>query len=222
MVVVIWTRFMMMLQLTRSFGPILRIILSMVGEVAKFLVIWSIMLICLSSMATLLFGELSEYSEFIEVFFTVFSTGIANYDMNVFDALEASEMLGRIFIAFAVLANCVVLLNFIIAILADTFSKLSMRSLGIYYDGLIARIPVYEDDARYGGLIVGLPPFNVIALLMVPFYCCVKDERTLRNVNNKFTQILFIPIALVFTAIFMAFNLLLLPFAFLAAIYKKL
>ncbi len=87
----------------------------------------------------------------------------------------------------AVLINCIVLLNFIIAILADTYGKLSAQSLGIYYDGIIARIPVYEDDSRYGGLIVGCPPFNVLALLMTPFYCCTKSEKRLRRVNHRFT-----------------------------------
>ena len=72
------------------------------------------------------------------------------------------------------------MLNFIIAILADTYAKLSTQSLGLYYDGLISRIPIYEDDIFYGGLIVGVPPFNMLALPMIPFYLLVKDEDKLR------------------------------------------
>ena len=94
--------------------------------------------------------------------------------------------------------------------------------MGIYYDGLIARIPVYEDDRKYGGLIVGLPPMNVLAIFMVPFYCCIKDEKRLRKLNDNFTKVIFAPVALVFTAIFIAANLALLPFAYLGALYKKL
>ena len=38
MITFIWVRFLLMLQLTKSFGPMLRIILTMIGEMIKFLV----------------------------------------------------------------------------------------------------------------------------------------------------------------------------------------
>ena len=105
-----------------------------------------------------------------------------------------------------------------IAIQADTYAKFTKDQLGIYYDGVIARIPIYEDDNRYGGLIVGTPPINVLAILMIPFYCCVKDEKTLRWGNDLFTRFLFAPIAILITLTFMAINLLLIPFAYISAI----
>ena len=125
MVVFIWTRFLLMLQLTRNFGPMLRIILSMAGEVFKFLLIWAVVLVCLTSVATLLFGELEAYRSFVETLFLVFDTGLGNYDMTSFDDLSLGKIVGEVFLLFAVLVNCIVLLNFIIAILADTYSKLS-------------------------------------------------------------------------------------------------
>ena len=58
---VVWMRFLLMLQLTKLFGPTLRIIIVMIGEVFKFLFIWLIILVTLASMAQLLFGELEAY-----------------------------------------------------------------------------------------------------------------------------------------------------------------
>ena len=109
-----------------------------------------------------------------------------------------------------------------IAILADTYKKFTEVSLGLYYDGIITRIPVYEDDDRYGGLILGSPPFNVFALLMIPFYLCIKDEDRLRRFNNFVTKMLFTPIAIVTTVFFMFFTSIMLPFAYFAAIFKKI
>ena len=113
------------------------------------------------------------------------------------------------------------MINFIIAILADTYAKLSNQSLGLYYDGLISRIPIYEDDVLYGGLIVGILPFNLLALPMIPFYLLVKDENKLRYINDIFTKFMFAPVALISTIVFLAFSLILLPFAYLIAIAKK-
>lgn len=202
----------------------LRIILTMLGEVLKFLFIWSVILVCIASVASLLFGVLPEYSTFIGVFYIIFDTSLGNYDFSVFDNYTGAGgvVFGKLFITCTVLINNVVLLNFVIAILADTYSKLAKESLGIYYDGIISRIPIYEDDIRYGGLIVGTPPFNILALPMIPYYMLETNQKRLRRVNDIFTKVMFVPLALIITAIFMVQNLILLPFAYLAAIYKKM
>ena len=106
----------------------------------------------------------------------MFGTGLNNYDLSVFDNWNQNPLAGKLFIFACIIVNSIVLLNFIIAILTDTYAKLSTKSLGLYYDGIIQRIPVYEDDARYGGLIIGSPPFNVLAVLLVPLYILMKDE----------------------------------------------
>ena len=65
------------------------------------------------------------------------------------------------------------------------------------------------------------PPLNLLALVMIPFYLCVKDEKKLRTGNDTFTKIAFLPLALFLTMIFMALNLVSLPFAYIIAILKK-
>ncbi len=125
MSVFIWGRFLMMLQLTKSFGPMLRIVIAMVGDVLKFLLIWGVILICLASISNLLFGDIAEFSDFFETGQLMFSSGLGNYDLTVFTNSKLDQLVGEIFLVLAVLINCVVFLNFIIAILADTYSKLS-------------------------------------------------------------------------------------------------
>ena len=114
------------------------------------------------------------------------------------------------------------MINFIIAILADTYSKYMKSSLGLYYDGVIQRIPLYEDDSRYGGLIIGSPPFNIAAIVLVPFYCCIKDERRLISINEKFNKAIYAPIALISAILFAAINMLLMPLAYIVAMFTKI
>ena len=61
MTVFIWGRLLVMLQLNRVFGPMLRLIFSMFGQVSKFLLIYIVTLICQTSVASLLFGEIEQY-----------------------------------------------------------------------------------------------------------------------------------------------------------------
>ena len=193
----------------------------MIAEVLKFLFIWSVILICLSSVACLVFGELQEYSKLSNVVLILFQAGLGEIDFEPFSNLTIGKIYGEIFLVFVVIINCIVLLNFIIAILAATYSKLSESSLGIYYDGIIARIPIYEDDIRYGSLIVGSPPFNFLSIILVPFFCCIKNEERLKTINNAFTMLMFFPLALLLTIAFMVMNIVMLPFAYLTAIYWK-
>lgn len=83
-ITMIWTRFILMLQLTKTFGPILRIIMVMFGDVLKFLFIWSLIILTIASIAALLFGELAEYADFIDVLLIIFDTGMGNYDFDTF------------------------------------------------------------------------------------------------------------------------------------------
>ncbi len=58
MIIIMWLRFLLMLQLTKTFGPLLRTSLVMLGDAFKFLFIWLVVLALLSSIASLLFGDI--------------------------------------------------------------------------------------------------------------------------------------------------------------------
>ena len=200
----------------------LRIIINMFSQVIKFLCICCILLVLEASVASILFGELAEYVNFLDVFILKFTNGLANYDLDIYEKLSIGKEFGEIYTVICLILNTVIMLNFVIAMLTDTYAKLSISSLGLYYDGLIHRIPIYEDDSQFGGLIVGLPPFNMLALPMIPFYLFVKDEGKLTYVNNAFTKVMFAPFAFILMIFFLAFTLILLPFAYLSAIVKKI
>ena len=222
MVAFLWFRAILTLQLTETFGPILRILIVMFGDVLKFLFLWGIILFMMASVAALLFGELDPFKSFFDCLLKIFNTVMATYEIGDYDDLRIGADTGKLYIVLLSLINNVILLNFIVAILADTYTKFTENSLGLYYDGIISRIPIFEDDDRYGGLILGTPPFNVFAVLMIPFYVFVKDEERLRRGNDLFTKMIFAPIALMLTGIFMALTLVMVPFAYLAAIAKKI
>ena len=212
-----------MLQLTRVFGPILTIIKSMFTEVGKFLFIWIVVLCMLASVASLLFGHLQSYAGFLNSLYLQFGSGFGNYELEEFRESTYPEEFGKFFVVFTIIINSIILLNFIIAILADTYSTLSQKKLGLYYDGIIARIPVYEDDSRYGGLIIGTPPFNIFAIFLVPLFCCFrKNEKRAQLVNERFTKVAYAPIALLILLIFASLTLVMIPFGYIIAIYHKL
>ena len=77
----------------------------------------------------------------------MFDTALANYDLGMFeiDQYEGSwkEVTGKVFNVVCVLVLTVIMLNFVIAILSDTYAQLSSQSLGLFYDMVIAKVPFY-------------------------------------------------------------------------------
>ena len=195
----------------------------MFKDVAQFLFLWILILCMMASVTSLLFGDIEDYAGFFRSFFNMFGTGLGNYEFEEFDESNFNPNIGKFFIVMAVIVNSIVLLNFIIAILAETYSRLSEKSRGLYYDGIIARIPTYEDDSRFGGLIVATPPFNFLAILLLPiFWCFRNDERALRSINDKFTKVIYLPIALFSVLFFATFTLIMVPFAYIVSITDKI
>lgn len=91
-------------------------LISMASDVMKFLFIWTIILVMISSVASLLFGELKEYDNFFSVWFQTFGTGMGNYNLNIFESLSLGSVVGEGFIIISVIVNNIVMLNFVIAI----------------------------------------------------------------------------------------------------------
>ena len=87
---------------------------------------------------------------------------------------------------------------------------------------VIAKVPIYQNDERYGGLLVVPPPFNVLSPLLIIPFLLVKEEYYLRKMNSIFCKITFLPQALFLGCFFVIGNVILLPFGYLAGIYKKI
>ena len=85
-VIALYIRFLLMLQLTKNFGPTLRIIITMVQDMTKFLIIWLILFILLATLCSILFGDVEKYSGFLGSALNVFDTSMGNYDWADFDA----------------------------------------------------------------------------------------------------------------------------------------
>ena len=57
------------------------------------------------------------------------------------------------------------------------------------------------------------PPFNVVALALLPFYHCISDKDRLQSFNSTVCRTFFLPVAIFFTLVFLAGALIMTPFA---------
>jgi hypothetical protein len=152
-----------------------------------------------------------------------FEASLGNWLLNIYSELTIGNEVGEIYHVIVVIVNMVLMLNLVIAILSETYARLSPQRLGLYYDSLIATLPALAYDKKYGSLILLPPPFSVLTIFLMPYFAW-KDpkDRSLKDCNKTLTKIFFLPLAMLFTIIFMTYNLLMIPLAYVRALSYKI
>jgi len=116
------------------------------------------------------------------------------------------------------MANNVLLLNFVIAILSSTFAIYEKKQLGLYYEVIIGSFPMLEFDEHFGSIVCASPPLNVI---IVPFQWIsffLKDEK-LKKFNTALCHVIYFPFSIVFCLIFFVSSAMVSSFTYLNHIY---
>ena len=123
---------------------------------------------------------------------------------------------------FFLMLNVVIILNFVIAILGNTFSTFQPQKNGLYLCVLISQFPTLEWDEQYGCIACSQIPINILATALYPLmYISTYDddcpcfELDTFKVNRIITYVLFIPNAIQFTVFFFLYNLIVTPIAYL-------
>ena len=180
-----WIRLIFMLQLTSVFGPLIRTMMAMMQDLITFFLLFTLQLIAFSCVGILAFGMLKPYETLFDAFIMFFATAMGNFDFEVYDEMgPGKKYYGIAFHIVVILCNLLLMLNLVIAIMSDTYAKLSQVQLGLYSVGIIEAIPSYKNDKRYGGLIVMTPPISLFAYPLWPAYHCIKNKERLAAFNR--------------------------------------
>jgi len=120
-----WLRIFFSLQLTKPFGPMITIFYSMGGDLIKFFVLWGLLLSAFTSAAFFLFNELDSFKDFYSTFVVFFEASLGNWLLVIYQDLSLGNEVGEIYHCLVVVANMVLMLNLVIAILSETYGRLS-------------------------------------------------------------------------------------------------
>lgn len=67
------------------------------------------------------------------------------------------------------------------------------------------------------------PPFNTLLLLLSPIYFLIGEESlALPAINKSINLVIYMPVAMLATLLFVSVNILLLPLAYLVAVSVKI
>jgi hypothetical protein len=164
LVMATWLKLFFSFRVTKVFGPMYKILFQMVLDLLKFLSIWVFVILMFTCMTLLAFSQIETFKSFPQTLTYFIQASTGNYDLDVFmnepkddgsdEDLESAEFLSRVgsyYMLVYLLINTVLMLNFVIAILGNSYS-LYAQNIGIYYITVLEQFESMEFDDRYGAI----------------------------------------------------------------------
>ena len=139
-----WIRFILMLKLSYTFGPMIQIFIKMSQDMGIFFALFFLQIIAFSAVGMLTFGEVPEYSNLSSAIIMIFQTAMGSWDLTIYDELaDDRRFFGIVFHFILICVNLLLLLNLMIALMSDTYVDLSEFKKSLYFSNLIKAIPHY-------------------------------------------------------------------------------
>lgn len=71
-------------------------------------------------------------------------------------------------------------------------------------------------------MIAAVPPFNIIAIPLIPYLLYIKDDQMLIHINAIILRVMYTPVAILSVIVFFVLSCCLVPFAYLKALFHKI
>ena len=212
-------RLVLAFQVSRTFGPMVKILGSMLYDVMVFIFLYAAIFFIFAGSGQLLFAELAEYEDIGEAMKTIFASSIGEFEYSTYDSLqEVDPYVGYVFITFFLIMISIMLLNFLIAILSATYAQLNDVKNGLYLRRVILMRKYYNYDKYYSSIVFTPPPFNIFSFIIMPFVVCKRSTR----LNSIFNVIEYTGIGICAVLGFIAMSLILWPFTYLLILVNKI
>lgn len=214
-----YARMIFALQMSRVFGPMVKILGNMLVDLVIFIFMYLLVFLIFTCASQLLFHTIDGYGTFIDCSLTMFSASLGDFDFGVF-ANEGSftKNVGYIFLVIYLTVSTITLLNFLIAILSNTYDFLQSHKNALYLREVILLRQKYCFNQKYSSIVSAFVPLNIFALLMDPFIICLKSKK----LNYLCLVFEYVILGLLSIALFFAISVILIPISYVILVMNKL
>ena len=114
--------------------------------------------------------DLEEFETFTNSILTVIDASVGNFDTATFVRITDPilRLVGEIYIISIVVCFNILLMNLIVAMLANTYELYDSKSNGLYLSKILSTRDELNYDNSYGAILSAAPPINVIQFPFVP------------------------------------------------------
>ena len=179
----VWLRITGILLTYNEFGSLIRMIYLLSIIVAKYLVIYLIIIIAAATIYTTLFYKASiMYDSYSITFTTLFQGYLQNSKYQYF---YYYKKFGAILCIIFVIFGGLILVNMLIILLSNEYEKLSASVVVSHKSTLIKYYKRYKWDKKYGYIIFLATPFNIINYLIIPLHLFFEKKNKNKYIKNS-------------------------------------
>ena len=219
-------RLSVILQFSETIGPLIKIVGKMAMDFFSFIILYIILTVMFATVGNLNFIFDTQYFEgFFQSILTVIDASLGNYNFALFDSVRDPLMqtTGKIYMMVMVVAFNILLINLIIAILANTYNIFDERSKGLYLSKILNTRDELSYDECYGAFLTSIPPINAVQIPFVPISALIRyGSPSLKKLNDFLMKLQYCLFMVIFFTIFIIVSIILLPVAYFISIMDKL
>lgn len=213
----------------------------MTKDFGSFVILYCIICLGFALVGNLNFvSESNRFETFMKAILTVVEASLGNFGFNLNKVEESSystedhitqgatstskfdKNLYIVWVICAVVIFNMILINLIVAILANTYNIFDQRSAGLYLSKILMSRDEMNYDNNLGAFLCALPPLNLIQLPFLPVALSLRDnDEKLIRLNQYVMLIQYILFMLIFQFVFTALSLALIPFAWIIGTIDK-
>ena len=183
----VWLRITGILLTYNEFGSLIRMIYLLSIIVAKYLVIYLIIIVASATIYTTLFYKASiMYDSYSKTFTTLFQGYLQNSKYQYFSYYKK---FGAILCIIFVIFGGIILVNMLIILLSNEYEKLSASVVISHKSTLIKYYKRYKWDKKYGYIMFLATPFNIINYLIIPLHLFFEKKNKNKSIKNSLKNI---------------------------------
>lgn len=216
--VALWIRVAFTLRLMPFVGPIVMLFIHSVKYLIGFGLLFGATVMVIALSGTLIFKDLSGFDRVDDSLATIFDNVWGAFNFDDASGGRFGNSIGHIYMVVIVVILIIIITNFLIAIFASRYDIFLKNEKSIMMQEALYLRPVMEANETHSSLISGAFPLHGLNWITPPFMFL---PRTPRRANEIILHIFFLPIAIVVTVLFIAYNLVIWPVTYLKLIPHK-
>ncbi len=175
--VLVWMRISGILLSFKEVGPMISLIYEMLIHLSKYLILYSLWIMCSAAIMTIIFFRYSPMcSEFSTTIFYLIGGFISNFDARRFSNFL---LLGECIFMMYVVVSGILLINLLIASLTSVYEETMGKVDASHRSVLIQYYKRYKWEPNYGYLIFLTTPLNILNYIVYPISFVFKGNKRL-------------------------------------------
>jgi len=193
------------------------VVVLLVRELITFGFYYTSVLVIYAIVGVVLFSDLLVFDDMPSAMFTLFTASAKDYNINVMNGCRVGNIIGYIYFNSYLIINVILLMNLLIGQLAYAYKKYNQERNVLMLLYTLSVRDVSEADEKYSSVVSVPFPLSILNLLFGSIVLGAKSP----TLNLILLHFYFTPVMIVSLILFMAYQILILPFCYIKIIGHK-